>query len=113
MLIYFEKAFEHLILMEVNAYRSYSESDFDINFWRTKSGLEVDFVLGKGEVAVEIKGSSRIDGRDLKSLKAFIEGYSPKKAVLVCNEKEKRVSGKIQIRPWRDFLSELWAGNVL
>jgi len=24
-------------------------------------------------------------------------------AVLVCNEKEKRVSGKIQIMPWRDF----------
>lgn len=109
----FGKAFKHLILMEINAYRSYSESDFDINFWRTKSGLEVDFVLGKGEVAVEVKGSSRVDSRDLKSLKAFIEGYSPKKAVLVCNEKEKRVSGKIQIMPWRDFLSELWAGNVL
>ncbi len=109
----FGKAFEHLILMEINAYRSYSESDFDINFWRTKSGLEVDFVLEKGEVAIEAKGSSRIDSRDLKSLKAFIEGYSPKKAVLVCNEKEKRVSGKIQIMPWRDFLSELWAGNVL
>jgi len=109
----FGKAFEHFILMEINAYNSYSDSNFDINFWRTKSGLEVDFVLGKGEVVVEVKGSSRIDGRDLKSLKAFIEEYSPKKAVLVCNEKEKRVSGKIQIMPWRDFLSELWAGNVL
>jgi len=109
----FGKAFEHLILMEINAYRSYSESDFDINFWRTKSGLEVDFVLGKGEAAIEVKGLSRVDSRDLKSLKAFIEEYSPKKAVLVCNEKEKRVSGKIQIMPWRDFLSELWAGNVL
>jgi len=109
----FGKAFEHFILMEINAYNSYSDSNFDINFWRTKSGLEVDFVLGKGEVAVEVKGSSRIDSRDLKSLKVFIEGYSPKKAVLVCNEKEKRVSGKIQIMPWRDFLSELWAGNVL
>ena len=109
----FGKAFEHLILMEINAYRSYSESDFDINFWRTKSGLEVDFVLGKGEVAIEVKGSSRIDGRDMKSLKTFIEEYSPKKAILVCNEKEKRVSGKIQIMPWRDFLSELWAGNML
>lgn len=109
----FGKAFEHLILMEINAYCSYSESDFDINFWRTKSRLEVDFVLGKGEAAIEVKGSSRIDSRDLKSLKAFIEEYSPKKAMLVCNEKEKRVSGKIQIMPWRDFLSELWAGNVL
>ncbi|MBU1147596.1 MAG: AAA family ATPase [Candidatus Omnitrophica bacterium] len=109
----FGRAFEHFILMEINAYNSYSDSNFDINFWRTKSGLEVDFVLGRGEIAIEVKGSSRIDNRDLKSLKAFIEEYSPKKAVLVCNEKEKRVSGKIQIMPWKDFLLKLWAGNIL
>ena len=109
----FGKAFEHFILMEINAYCSYSELDFDINFWRTKSGMEVDFVLERGKVVVEVKGSSRIDGRDLKSLKAFIKEYSPRKAVLVCNEKEKRVSDKIQIMPWKDFLSELWTGNVL
>jgi predicted AAA+ superfamily ATPase len=109
----FGKAFEHFILMEINAYNSYSDSNFDINFWRTKSGLEVDFVLGKGEVAIEVKGSNRIDGRDIKSLKAFVEEYSPKKAILVCNEKEKRVIDKIQIMPWRDFLSELWGGSVL
>ncbi|MBU4342759.1 MAG: AAA family ATPase, partial [Candidatus Omnitrophica bacterium] len=101
------------ILMEINAYRSYSELDFDINFWRTKSGMEVDFVLEKGKVAVEVKGSSRIDSRDLKSSKVFIEECSPKRAVLVCNEKEKRVRGKIEIMPWRDFLSELWSGNIL
>ena len=109
----FGRALEHFILMEINAYSSYSDSNFDINFWRTKSGLEVDFVLGKGETAIEVKGSSRIEGRDLKSLKAFIEEYSPRKAVLVCNEKEKRVSDKIHIMPWKDFLSELWTGNVL
>jgi len=109
----FGKAFEHFILMEINAYRSYSELDFDINFWRTKSGIEVDFVLEKGKAAIEIKGSSRIDGRDLKSLKVFIEECSPKRAILVCNEEEKRVRGKIEIMPWRDFLSELWSGKIL
>lgn len=109
----FGKAFEHFMLMEINAYNSYSDSDFDINFWRTKSGLEVDFVLGRGRAAIEIKGSDRVDPRDLKSLKAFIEEYSPKKAMIVCNEKEKRVSGKIQIIPWRDFLSDLWSGRIL
>jgi predicted AAA+ superfamily ATPase len=33
--------------------------------WRTKSGLEVDFVLGEGEVALEVKGTSRVDPSDL------------------------------------------------
>jgi uncharacterized protein len=109
----FGKAFEHFILMEINAYNSYSDSNFDVNFWRTKSGLEVDFVLGKGEIAIEVKGSDRIDGRDLKSLRVFIEEYSPKRAVVVCNEKERRVCGKIQIVPWRDFLSDLWSDKIL
>jgi len=59
--------------MELTAYRSYSGKDFPIHFWRTKSGLEVDFVLGDGETAVEVKGTSRVDGADLKGL-ACLQG---------------------------------------
>src|SRR3990170_823985 len=53
----FGKAFEHFLLMEIVAYRSYSSYNFRINFWRTKSGLEVDFILAQGEVAIEVKGA--------------------------------------------------------
>lgn len=109
----FGKAFEHFLLMEMVAYRSYSGSDFSINFWRTKTGLEVDFVLGQGDVAIEIKGASRIDNTDLNGLDAFIEAHSPKKSIVVCNEKEKRVHGKIEILPWADFLRELWSGKII
>lgn len=42
----FGNAFEHFIFMEMVAHSSYSELDYEINFWRTRSGLEVDFVLG-------------------------------------------------------------------
>lgn len=109
----FGKAFEHLLLMELLAYRSYTERDFPIHFWRTKSGLEVDFVLGSGEVAVEAKGSSRVDSTDLKPLKAFVEEHKPAKALLVCNEKAERLSDKVRILPWRSFLSDLWEGKVI
>jgi len=108
----FDKAFEHFILMEITAYRSYSNSEFEINFWRTKSGLEVDFVLGAGEVALEIKGASRVDKSNLKGLLAFMDEYSPKRSIVVCNEREKRIHGKIEIIPWDDFLHELWDGNI-
>ena len=109
----FGKAFEHFLLMEIVAYRSYSARDFEINFWRTKSGLEVDFVLGGGEIAIEIKGASRVDKRDLNGLAAFIEGHSPKRSIVVCNEREERLHGKIEILPWDNFLHELWRGNIL
>jgi len=109
----FGKAFEHFLLMEMVAYRSYTGKDFVINFWRTKSGIEVDFVLGQGEVAVEIKGSGHLNKRDIYGLDVFTQTYSPKKSILVCNEKEKRLHGKIEILPWEIFLHELWAGKIL
>jgi predicted AAA+ superfamily ATPase len=109
----FGKAFEHFILMEIVAFRSYAGKNFEINFWRTKTGLEVDFVLGAGEAAIEIKGASRIDKRDMNGLEAFVEAHTPKRSIIVCNEKEKRVHGKITILPWEIFLQELWAGKIL
>ena len=109
----FGKAFEHFIFMEIAAYNSYNEIDYKINFWRTKSGLEVDFVLGGGEVAIEVKGAARIEKKDLRPLNAFIEEYSPRKAMVVCNEREERVHGKIRIMPYRNFLRDLWEGKII
>ena len=109
----FGKAFEHFILMEIYAYSSYNELDFDINFWRTKSGLEVDFILAGGEVAVEVKGTSSLDKRDLRPLNSFIELYSPRKSIVVCNEREKRLHGNIHIMPWKEFLHDLWGGRII
>lgn len=109
----FGRAFEHFMLMEIAAYRSYNKKEFAINFWRTKSGLEVDFVLGGGEVAIEIKGASLINKKDLNGLNAFVETYSPKRSIVICNEKEKRRHGRIEILPWELFLRELWAGDIL
>ena len=35
----FGRALEHLVLMELLAYRSYRESDFPVRFWRTGEGI--------------------------------------------------------------------------
>jgi hypothetical protein len=84
-----------------------------VNFWRTKSGLEVDFILGQGEVAIEVKGTSRIDNADLRPLKTFIQEYHPARAFVVGNEGASRVHEDIRILPWRDFLKMLWNGEVI
>lgn len=109
----FGKAFEHFILMEMLAHRSYSELDYKINFWRTKTGLEVDFILGEGEVALEVKGKNLVDNKDLRPIKAFMEGFLPRQAFVVCNEKMERVTGNIHIIPWRQFLAKLWEGKII
>lgn len=109
----FGSALEHFIFMELASQSSYQNLHYDINFWRTKSGQEVDFVLGNGEVAIEVKGSSRLDNRELRSLNTFIEKYSPRQALVVCNEREERLHGRIRIMPWKNFLRDLWKGKII
>ena len=109
----FGNAFEHFIYLEMLAHSSYHEIDYSINFWRTKSGQEVDLILGDGEVAVEVKGSAMVDKRALRPLKSFIELYSPRQAIVVCNEKEERLHDGIRIMPWRLFLQQLWQDKII
>ncbi len=109
----FGKAFEHFILMELMAYSSYQELYYDINFWRTKSGLEVDFILGNGELAIEVKGTSRLENKDLYPLSVFAKEFPNSKTIVVCNERTERIHEHIRIIPYRKFLSELWEGKII
>ncbi|WP_447970037.1 ATP-binding protein [Nitrospira sp. M1] len=109
----FGKAFEHFILMELTAHRSYHDLEYPIQFWRTSTGLEVDFILGDGEIAIEVKGTNRVDSRELRPLLTFIDEYHPRQAIIVCNEPAERVIESIRIKPWRVFLEELWEGKVM
>ena len=109
----FGKAFEHFIFMEIRAHRSLRELDYAINFWRTKSGLEADFVLGDGQVAIEVKGTHRVERNDLRPLMAFRDEYSPRQTLVVCNERVERIHEHIRILPWRVFLRDLWEGKII
>ena len=73
----------------------------------------MDFILGAGEVAIEAKGTSRVDRRELQPLRRFVDEYSPRSAIVVCNEAAERIQDGIRIVPWRKFLHELWSGGNL
>ena len=111
----FGHALEHLVLMELLAYRSYREHDFPVRFWRTRSGLECDFVLGRdGGVAVEVKGASRVRQAELRGLRAFVQEHRPRLAIVVCNESAvRRTDEGIWILPWERFLERLWGDEVV
>ena len=111
----FGRALEHFVLMELLAYRSYRERDFPIRFWRTRSGRECDFVLGRdGDVALEVKGASRVRRAELRGLRAFVEEHRPRLAMVVCNEDAvKRTADGIWIVPWERFLERLWRDEVV
>lgn len=107
----FGRAFEHFLLMELLAYRAYRERDFPVRYWRTKSGLECDFVLGAdGAVVIEAKGGGRVRPSELAGIRAYVNEHGPRHAVVVCNESDaRRTPDGVWILPWRQFLERLWA----
>ncbi len=56
-----------------------------IHFWRTKSGVEVDFLVEhQGELfPIEVKYTRMKDPRLPRHLKRFIDNYSPRKALVL------------------------------
>ena len=110
----FGLALEHYVLMEILAFRSYRERDVPLRYWRTKSGLEVDFVLGReAEAAIEVKGTSRVRPEDMKGIRAFCEEHRPRRAIVVSNDPAPRRAGDIDVLPWRVFLDRLWGNELI
>lgn len=110
-------AFENYIFLELQAYKELNKKRYEITYWRTKSGLEVDFIIGKGDIAIEVKISSLVQKKELRGLIEFTKEHSPKHSIVVSLEPNKRTltidDKKITIYPVEDFLSDLWQGLII
>ncbi len=64
---------------------SFGEANRTINFWRTKDGAEVDFVLtcGTHVIPLEVKCTNLKEPKIERSLRNFIEIYKPAKAYVI------------------------------
>jgi predicted AAA+ superfamily ATPase len=109
----FGHAFESFIYQELNAHKHYTGKEYLISYWRTASQLEIDFVLGNHEVAIEVKSSDKISSKHLNGLNAFMEEYDVKKAIVVCNEPLPRLINNIHVMPWQNFIQMLWDGKII
>lgn len=109
----FGKAFEHFIYLEILAYSHYARLHYPLAFWRTSSQIEVDFILGDHEVAIEVKGTKLANEQHLKGLKAFREEYKVRKSILVSLDSAPRLTKDVYVLPWQTFLEQLWAGDII
>jgi len=112
------KSFEHFLMMELTAFCGISRKQFPITYWRTKTGLEVDFILGDADVAIEVKISDEVHREDLKGLVAFCEEHPKTKAIVVSRDKSPRklkINDEITILilPWKVFLDRLWDDEII
>lgn len=108
-------AAEGLVAQHLRAYVAYSEQDTQIFFWRTKSGLEVDFILYGPQkfCAIEVKNSSNVHSKNVKSLLSFQKDY-PQAQLLLLYAGKKRIKIKgVLCLPIDEFLCSLVPGQPM
>lgn len=108
------KAFENWVFHELSAFVSYREFDGQLSYWRLASGIEVDFVLGDMQLAIEAKSSARITRDHLKGLRSLVEDHHRvrRRIVVCCEPRARRTDDGIEILPAATFARRLWNGDL-
>lgn len=107
----FGKVLEHFIFTEMKACLDYAKDRRPLKFWRSRTGAEVDFVIGD-DVAIEVKASESVAEKHLKGIKFLNEEIKFKKNIVVSLDANPRIVQGIEILPVREFLARLWGGEI-
>lgn len=102
-------ALEGLVAQHLIAWRDYSLEKHTINFWRTRSGVEVDFIVfgPLGFWAIEVKNSKSVHPADLRALNSFIEDYPEAKALFLYRGTERLQIKNVLCLPCEQFLKAI------
>jgi predicted AAA+ superfamily ATPase len=102
-------ALESLVFQELRATVHNLGLGYDLYYWRTSGGMEVDFVLygPRGIVAFEVKRKRRLSGHDLRGLRGFLDDYPMAKAFVLYGGDDPAFSDPIRALPLADALRYL------
>jgi uncharacterized protein len=102
-------ALESFFFQELKATNDYFQLGYKLYFWRTRTGLEVDFIAygEKGLITFEIKHSKAICSKDLRGLKEFKKDYPIAKTYLIYGGDHREYHGDIETIPFNTALKEL------
>ncbi len=87
----------------------YSDTDDTLYYWRTRSGVEVDFVIyGPGGIrAIEVKNARRLQPGNVNGLKAFRNDYPEAKAYLLYRGEDRLRRDGVLCLPCEKFLKSM------
>lgn len=102
-------ALETLIFQHLRAINEYHDLGYKIYYWRSITGLEVDFILygPRGIIAIEVKRKSSIFKKALNGLAAFQKDYPETTSYLFCTTKQKEYHGNVTVLPIENALKNL------
>jgi uncharacterized protein len=102
-------ALEGLVAQHLRAWIAYSSGDFELFFWRTRAGSEVDFVVygPDGFWALEVKNTRQVRPEDLRALRAFKADFPEAEALLLYRGEDRLRKKDTLCLPVEEFLREL------
>lgn len=102
-------ALETLVFQHLRAYNDYSRLGYTLYYWRTKNGLEVDFIAygEKGLIAIEVKRKKSLSGSDLRGIRAFGNDYPMAKLYCFFGGERPEYYGNITALPMEEGLKRL------
>lgn len=102
-------AFEGLVAQHLRAWIAYSGNGCDLFYWRTRAGVEVDFVVygEAGFWAVEVKNTATVRPHDLRGLKNFRADYPECEPIFVYRGARRLLVDGILCVPGEEFLQRL------
>jgi uncharacterized protein len=106
-------ALETLVFQELSASNANHALGYELFFWRTRDGHEVDFVLygPRGLHAFEVKRSARVRPEDLAGLRLFAKDYPMAKTTLLHAGADRREIDGVSVLPFTWALPRL--GSIL
>lgn len=108
-------AFENFIHHELRAWIEYRQRSEQLTYWQLTTGVEVDFIVGHMNCAIEAKSSDRITADHMKGLRELKEDYPEvARRIIVSRERISRLTKDgIEILSVADFLKELWDDKLI
>jgi len=102
-------ALEGLVAQHLRAWLAYRNDDGQLFFWRTRSGVEVDFVIygPAGFWAIEVKNARRVRPEDLRGLEAFGDDYPEATLAVLYRGAVRERRGRVWVLPVDDVLKQL------
>jgi len=102
-------ALEGLVAQHLRAWLAYRGERSKLYYWRTRAGVEVDFVVygPDGFWAIEVKNTARINSRHLRPLRSFLDDYPECRALFLYRGAERLKQHDILCVPCEEFLCQL------
>ena len=102
-------ALEGLVAQHLKAWVDAQLQPYQLNFWRTSSKLEVDFIVSGPDcfLAIEVQNGSAVHPQDLRGLIEFCQDYPEATPLLLYRGKRKFKEQNILCCPVDEFLLQI------